>query len=81
MQYYTFALDEDSRNLCTIATRFGLYHYARLPMGVSTSPDIAQEIMESVLDNIDDTQVYLDDITAFSNNFDSHLLLIDKILS
>ena len=81
MQYYTFALDEDSRNLCMIATPFGLYRHARLPMGVSTSPDIAQEIMELVLDNIEDTEVYLDDIATFSDNFDSHLLLLDKILS
>ena len=80
MQYYTFTLDDDYRNLCTIATPFGLYHYAHLPMGVSTSPDMAPEIMESVLDNIEDTEVYLYDITAFSDNFNSPLHLLDKIL-
>ena len=40
--------DAPSRDLCTFATPFGLYHYCRLPMGVSESPDISTEIMTEV---------------------------------
>ena len=81
MQYYTFELDEESRDLCTIATPFGPFRYTRLPMGISTSPDMAQEIMEQVLCDLNDTEVYLDDIAAFSTGFTSHLVLLEKILS
>ena len=81
MQYYTFELDEESRNLCTIATPFGPFHYTCLPIGVSTSPDMAQEIMEQVLRDLDDTKVYLDDIATFSTDFTSHLVLLETILS
>ena len=69
IQYYTFLLDEASRNLCTFATPFGLYRYCRLPMGVSESPDIATENIHLVLDGIEDIKFYMDDIGVFSSSW------------
>jgi Reverse transcriptase (RNA-dependent DNA polymerase) len=73
MQYYTFELDEDSRNLCTICTSFGSYRYNLLPMGIKQSPDIAQQIMEDLFRNCDDVDVYIDDIGVFSTTWEDHL--------
>jgi hypothetical protein len=73
------AVDESSE-LCTIATPFGLYKYKRLPMGICQSPDVAQEIMEKVLQDIKDVECYIDDIGAFNNDWESHLKLIAVIL-
>ena len=81
MQYYTFLLDEASRNLCTFATPFGLYRYCRLPMGISESPDIATENMHLVLDGIEDIEFYMDDIGVFSNSWDAHLSLLSLVLT
>jgi RNase H-like domain found in reverse transcriptase len=65
MQYDCFELDNASKELCTIATPFGLYRYWHLPMGVSQSPNIAQEIMERVLSSImEEIECYINNIAA-----------------
>jgi hypothetical protein len=79
MQYYTFKLDEESSELCTITAPFGLHRYKRLPMGVSQAPDIAQEISEKTLKDITDLEVYIDDIGLFSGAWGSHMELLDQV--
>ena len=81
MQYYTFELDEASKNLCVICTPFGNYRYNRLPMGVKQSPDIAQEIMESLFRDLPETNVYIDDVGVFSNSWKEHLQSLTKVLA
>ncbi|KAL7485637.1 LOW QUALITY PROTEIN: hypothetical protein ACHAW6_011228 [Cyclotella cf. meneghiniana] len=67
MQYYTFKLDAESQDLCTIIMPFGKCKYARLPMGLKCSPDIAQATMENILASIKDADVYFDDIVKDTN--------------
>jgi hypothetical protein len=49
-------------------------------MGLKCSPDIAQAAMENVLSGIEDADVYIDDVGAFSYDWDHHVNLIATIL-
>jgi hypothetical protein len=80
MQYYTFELNKESQDLCTIVTSFGNYKYLRLPMGLKCFPNIAQAAMENVLSDIEDADIYIDDVGAFSDDRDHHVKLIATIL-
>jgi Reverse transcriptase (RNA-dependent DNA polymerase) len=81
MQYYTFELDEESKDLCTICTPFGNYRYNRLPMGVKQSPDIAQEIMEDLLCDLPEVDCYINDVGVFNNTWQAHVESLDKVLT
>ena len=61
-------------------TPYGKYKYNRLPMGLKCSPDIAQEVMENVLREIEDIDVYIDDVGCFSNSWGHHIKLLDEVL-
>jgi hypothetical protein len=80
MQYYTFELDKESQDLCTIVTPFGKYKYLRLPMGLKCSPDIAQAAMKNILSDIKDANVYINYVGAFSYDWDHNVNLIAAIL-
>ena len=67
MMFYCFELDDESKELCTINTPYGLYRYRRLPMGVKVSPNITQQYITQILhvvlhgDQGHDIVVYIDD--------------------
>lgn len=47
-----------------------MYHYKLLPMGVCQAPDFAQQIMKDVICDMEDVEVYINDIGVFNNDWE-----------
>nr|VZI04460.1 unnamed protein product [Spirometra erinaceieuropaei] len=60
--YLQIEVAPESRELLTINTHRGLFHYTRLPFGVKTAPALFQQTMNAMLSGIPGTAGYLDDI-------------------
>jgi hypothetical protein len=50
-------------------------------MGLKCSSDFAQEVMENIFREVEDEEVYIDDIGAFSNSWEEHMALLSTILT
>ena len=84
MGYYHIPLDKQSQKLCTTILPWGKYSYAKLPMGLSCSPDIFQSIMNELLGDLPYVLVYIDDILILNNKQETaedHLQKIEKVLT
>ena len=81
MQHCTFELDDKSKDLCATSTPFGQHHYNRLAMGLKVSPDFAQEVMEDILRDIEECDVYVDDVGAFDESWEAHVRTLDRMLT
>ena len=83
MGYYHIPLDKQSQKLCTTILPWGKYSYAKLPMGLSCSPDIFQSIMNELLGDLPYVLVYIDDILILNNKTetaDDHIAKIEHVL-
>ena len=60
----------------------GLYHFKRMPFGLTGAPATWQRIIDNVLgaDLQPNVFVYLDDIILVSGDFESHLKLLECVL-
>jgi hypothetical protein len=50
-------------------------------MGLQCSPDYAQEVMENIFQDVEDAEVYIHNIGAFSHSGDDHIALLHTILT
>mmetsp|Transcript_27436 Transcript_27436/g.40868 ORF Transcript_27436/g.40868 Transcript_27436/m.40868 type:complete len:1328 (-) Transcript_27436:212-4195(-) len=81
MMFYSIGLTDRAKDLCCITTPFGNFRYTRAPMGLRNSPAFAQSIIEDTLRDIDDMEVYIDDVGVWSNDWSSHLEVLGRIFS
>ena len=81
MMFYAIELTDQAKEIAVISTHFGNFSYQRAPMGLRNSPAFAQSIIEDTLRDIDECEVYIDDVGVWSNDWDSHLTVLSRIFS
>lgn len=81
MGYYNITLTDDAKKLCTITTPFGKYEYNRLPMGVSIAPDIFQDKICQLFEDLKNVRAYLDDLLVTSTGtYEEHLADVEIVI-
>ena len=59
--YYNISLTNAEKKICTITTPFINYEYNCLPMGVYLAPDVFQDKISTLMDDLEFVRVYLKD--------------------
>ena len=77
--YYHIALGKDSRAKTAFVMPFGKYKFLMVPFGLAQAPAYFQLLMNQVLEGLNFTITYLDDIIIFSNSEEEHLLHLEEV--
>ena len=77
--YHHIALGKSSRAKMAFVTPFGKYKFLMVPFGLAQAPAYFQLLMNKVLDSLDFTMTYLDDIIILSSNELEHLEHLEEV--
>lgn len=78
--YLQLALDKRSQGVLTVNTHLGWFQFTRLPYGVASAPVIFQGVMDAVLQGLDKTACYLDDVLVGSVDLDDCVNRVEEVL-
>jgi hypothetical protein len=82
MAYYHIKLDADAQRLCTIIFPWGKYKYKSLPMGIEIAPDIFQDVMSKLNQDMEYVKAYLDVLLILTNeSFNDHQTKLEMVLA
>lgn len=78
--FWQVPLDEQSADLCTFNTPFGRYKFLRMPFGIASAPEVFQKRNLNLFDDIENVEVYFDDVIVTGRNEQEHDLTLAKVL-
>lgn len=78
--YWHVKLSRRSSYLTTFNTPFGRYRYLRMPYGISSAQEIFQRKVSQILEGIEGTLNFVDDILIFAPTEEEHDRILEKVL-
>ena len=78
--FHQVELAEESREITTFISPFGVYRYKRLTMGVNASPEHFQYIIQQALAGLEGVQNMADDILLYADSIEEHDKCLDALM-
>ena len=78
--YFQLVLDKESRSYTAFNTPFGRYRYKRLPMGITSAPELFQRIFGDIFGKIPGLHMIMDDFLIASNSLEKHNEILRQTL-
>ncbi len=79
--YWQVRLDDESSIKCTFNTPFGRYRFNRLPFGISSAPEVFQNIMSQIFDGHEGIEVIVDDLLIWGETQQQHDERLKQVLN
>ena len=80
-RFWQIPLARNSSHLTTFITPFQRYYFHRLPFGITSTPELFQRRISSLLNGLSGVVFLIDDVLVFSKNqaqHDEHLEVVSK---
>lgn len=77
--FHQIEMDPDSISKTAFSTEDGHYEYLRMPYGLCNAPPTFQRAMNSMIQNVPNAMVYIDDIIIYSNTINEHLNHLENV--
>ena len=78
--YYQIPLSDEARVISAFITPFGLYQYTVMPFGLSNAPATFQRAINYVIQDLEGTAAYLDDLVVTSDDWAQHLTRLRRLM-
>lgn len=78
--YFQLPLDRESRQYTAFNTPFGRYWYKRLPMGITSAPELFQRTFNDVFGHIKGLNIIMDDFLIAAADVETHNKILREVL-
>ena len=78
--YWQIPVAEQDKEKTAFINKYGLFHFLRMPFGLSNAPATFQRTMNLVLSGLIWVNVYLDDVNVISRTFQENLANLRVVL-
>ena len=78
--YFQLALDEESKDYTSFNTPYGRFRYKRLPMGITSAPELFQRVFGDIFSSVSGLEIIMDDFLIACDTLEEHNKILRQTL-